>query len=151
MRMKLYTTNATLKFIGFLYTIATIATISGMQILQAIIGKTNYLDPILSNRSTFVSALLMLLINDAAVIVVGILFYCVGGVILNYFLFTNRLVPRTIIFSGFLGYILLFSTSVAGLLGLKPPLALFLPCGLFEFAFPLWIIIKGFKTENAVL
>ncbi|HUZ57418.1 MAG TPA: DUF4386 domain-containing protein [Hanamia sp.] len=226
MQKNVYKTNPTLRIIGTLYITASAASIAGMAILQSVTGNADYLAHLLPNRSTLVSSILLLLLNDAAVIAVGILFYGliktrsyisaaailitrlvegitlivgkigllllitigqeyaktgkanvvyfpvlgnlaqnwyrsafelamlglgIGGFILNYFLFTNRLVPRLIALLGVIGYVLLFAKSIADMLGFDTPFSLFLPVALFELVFPLWIIIKGFKTNEGTL
>jgi hypothetical protein len=75
----------------------------------------------------------------------------IGGLVLNYLLFTGRLVPRPIAALGFAGYTLLFFGAIADLLGFVdmnngPGMVLLAPGGLFEFVvLPVWLFVKGFK------
>ncbi|WP_083867482.1 DUF4386 family protein [Fulvivirga imtechensis] len=70
-----------------------------------------------------------------------------GGFILGYFLFQSRAVPRWIAVLGIIGSVLLFGRSLAVLMGYPQGFALFLPITLFEFIFPIWLIIKGFNQK----
>ncbi len=75
----------------------------------------------------------------------------IGGLVLNYLLFTGKLVPRPIAALGILGYTLLFFGAIADLFGFVdmnngPGMALLAPGGLFEFVvLPVWLFVKGFK------
>lgn len=76
----------------------------------------------------------------------------IGGLILNYLLYTSRLVPRSISALGLIGYALLLLLVPLDLLGAVEEssgagLAMLAPGGLYEFAIlPMWLIAKGFRT-----
>ena len=72
-----------------------------------------------------------------------------GSLLLCYILYTAKLVPRAISVLGFVGYIALFVYGLSEILGLNIGLVLFIPGGIFEIVFPLWLIVKGFN-EPAV-
>ena len=80
----------------------------------------------------------------------------IGGLVLNYLLFVSELVPRPIAVLGLVGYALLLVGVPLDLLGLvdmnaESGLLLLLPGFLFEFAvFPLWLIVKGFRSPSPV-
>ncbi|HSJ35844.1 MAG TPA: DUF4386 domain-containing protein [Acidimicrobiia bacterium] len=75
----------------------------------------------------------------------------IGGLILNYLLFTSRIVPRPIAILGLIGYALLLLVVSLDLLGVVEEssgtgLALLAPGGLYEFVIlPIWLIVKGFR------
>ena len=75
----------------------------------------------------------------------------IGGLILNYLLFTSRIVPRPIAVLGLLGYALLLLVVPLDLMGVVDEsrgagLALLAPGGLYEFVIlPIWLIAKGFR------
>jgi Domain of unknown function (DUF4386) len=72
----------------------------------------------------------------------------VGSILLCYVLYKFRLVPRAISVLGFVGYIAIFAYGLLeifaqniGFIGS----VLFAPGAIFEIAFPLWLIVKGFN------
>lgn len=75
----------------------------------------------------------------------------IGGLILNYLLFTSRMIPRPIAVLGLVGYTLLLLVVPLGLVGAIEEgsgvgLALLVPGGLYEFVIlPIWLIAKGFR------
>lgn len=75
----------------------------------------------------------------------------IGGLILNYLLFTSRMIPRVISGLGLIGYALLLLVVPLDLLGAVDStsgvgLAMLAPGGLFEFVIlPIWLIAKGFR------
>ena len=81
----------------------------------------------------------------------------IGGLILNYLLFTSRMVPRPISVLGLIGYGLLLLVVPLDLFGVVSEnsaagLALLAPGGLYEFAIlPMWLIAKGFRAPAVTL
>jgi hypothetical protein len=75
----------------------------------------------------------------------------IGGLILNYLLFTSRMIPRPIAVLGLVGYALLLLVVPLDLVGAVEEgsgvgLALLAPGGLYEFVIlPIWLIAKGFR------
>lgn len=81
----------------------------------------------------------------------------IGGLVLNYLLYTSRLVPRPIAVLGLVGYAALTLAVPLEFLGVLstnagPGMVLLVPGFLFEFVvFPLWLIAKGFRTPSPTL
>ena len=69
----------------------------------------------------------------------GSLFFCA-------LLYRYRIVPRLLAAWGFVGYAVFFAGAVLELAGLPYGIMLSIPGGLFEIAFGIWLIAKGFNN-----
>ena len=80
------------------------------------------------------------------------LFTGLGGLIFSYLLYQSKLIPRLLSALGVIGYAML---SVGVLLDLSgyfymntdAGMLLYIPGGLFELFFPVWLFIKGFNPS----
>jgi hypothetical protein len=72
-----------------------------------------------------------------------------GSLAFCYLLYRARLIPRVLSGLGLLGYVALLTSSFLSLAGYEPGAYLFIPGGIFEAVFPLWLIVKGFPPERA--
>ena len=72
----------------------------------------------------------------------GSLFFCA-------LLYRCRIVPRLLAAWGFAGYAVFFAGAVLELAGLPYGVMLSIPGGLFEIAFGIWLIVKGFDNTRA--
>lgn len=71
----------------------------------------------------------------------------VGATLLCVVLLRSGLVPRWLAVSGLIGYPLHVAGTVAELFGVHIGLYLTMPGFFFELALPLWLLIKGFRSE----
>ena len=77
-----------------------------------------------------------------AVLGFGSLFFCA-------LLYRCRIVPRFLAAWGFVGYVVFFVGAVLEIAGLPYGIMLSIPGGLFEIAFGIWLIAKGFDNTRA--
>ena len=70
-----------------------------------------------------------------------------GSVGLCYVLYRANLVPRVLALVGVVGYVCLFVSGWLVIFGSDLGVLLFAPGAVFEIAFPLWLIIKGFNES----
>ncbi|MBD0350282.1 MAG: DUF4386 domain-containing protein [Bacteroidota bacterium] len=72
----------------------------------------------------------------------------IGGFFLSYLLYKYKLVPRAISLPGLVGYPILFVKILLDIFAFPNggPF-LFLPVGLFELVFPIWLFVKGFPLH----
>ena len=71
-----------------------------------------------------------------------------GSLLLCFILYEARLVPRALPLLGFVGYVALFASGWLEIGG-RDAAVLYIPGGLFELIFPLWLIAKGFNEPTA--
>ncbi|MDQ0058745.1 DUF4386 domain-containing protein [Paenibacillus harenae] len=71
-----------------------------------------------------------------------------GSIMFCYLLYRTRLVPRLISLLGIVGYIALLASGCLGMIGIDSGYILYMPGGMFELIFPLWLIVKGFSTTK---
>jgi hypothetical protein len=70
-----------------------------------------------------------------------------GSIPFCYLLYRSRLIPRWMAVLGLIGYAALFIGSSFELFGLNLSMIHFVPGGLFELIFPIWLIVKGFNPS----
>ena len=73
-----------------------------------------------------------------------------GSLLLCYVLYEARLVPRALSVLGAVGYAALFASGWLTMTGTNIASVLYIPGALFELAFPMWLIVKGFDERAAV-
>ena len=71
----------------------------------------------------------------------------IGGVFMSLLLFRTALIPRAMAIWGVIGYAIFLAGGVAEVLQIHIGLMLSIPGGLFELAFGLWLLIKGFQPD----
>jgi len=69
-----------------------------------------------------------------------------GALFMTWFLFRTRIVPRTLALWGVVGYAIHLTGAIAEIFGIHISLLLSIPAGLFEVAFGVLLIAKGFDT-----
>ena len=72
----------------------------------------------------------------------------VGSIFMCSLLFRTRLVPRSLAIAGVIGYAIFLTGTVAEIFAVHIGLVLSVPGGLFELAFAVWLLAKGFQTEG---
>lgn len=70
-----------------------------------------------------------------------------GSLLFCYTLYTSRLLPKVFAALGLLGYFVFLCGAIAEILGFKIGLLLSIPGGLWELAFGIWLIVRGFKNS----
>lgn len=71
-----------------------------------------------------------------------------GSILLCFLLYRTKLVPPMLSLLGIVGYIALLASSCLSLLGLDAGTVLFIPGGMFELIFPIWLLVKGFAERK---
>src|SRR5690606_25892899 len=69
----------------------------------------------------------------------------IGSVMICYLMYRKKLIPRPLSLLGIVGYASLFASSCLSIIGVDPGIVLFIPGGIFEIGFPIWLIVKGFN------
>jgi Domain of unknown function (DUF4386) len=78
---------------------------------------------------------------------IGMIALGIAGLLLNYTLYTTRLVPRPLAIWGLVGYAIIFGGMVSEIMGSGLGLAASIPGGLWEVFIGVWLIAKGFNTS----
>lgn len=71
-----------------------------------------------------------------------------GSILLCKVLYRSKLVPRWLSITGFIGYTALLVSSCLAVAGIGTLSVLYIPGAVFELVFPIWILIKGFKSTQ---
>lgn len=70
-----------------------------------------------------------------------------GSLLLCHVLYRARLIPRLLSVIGFIGYTALLANSCLAILGYETGSVLYIPGAVFEIAFPVWLLVKGFDVR----
>ncbi|MFC0211622.1 DUF4386 domain-containing protein [Paenibacillus chartarius] len=71
-----------------------------------------------------------------------------GSVLFCSLLYRTKLIPRAMSILGMIGYFALMASSCLTMMGYEPGSVLFIPGGIFELIFPVWLILKGFERAE---
>ena len=89
------------------------------------------------------------------IFMIYIIFFAFGALILNYLLYTSKLVPIFISVWGFLAGIFMLVGAVVGMFGSIEAMKIMTICGppigLNEFVLVIWLLFKGFTSSSSVL
>lgn len=77
------------------------------------------------------------------------IFFGASAVMLNYLLYTSKIIPRFISVWGLIGGILLIAGGPLGMFNISPETTIFLaaPIAVNEMVLAVWLILKGFKSS----
>lgn len=103
-----------------------------------------------ANGSYFETIGNVLLEAHAVLFQMAMIVLSLGSLLLCSVLYRSRLVPRFLSVLGFIGYAALLLSGCLSIFGLEIGPILYVPGAVFEIAFPIWIIVKGFhlRTEE---
>jgi hypothetical protein len=90
---------------------------------------------------------LLLAARDGAFIIGSGLIWSLSALILNYVLYQSKLIPRWLSGWGLVGATLSLAAYFAQSFGADPTELLFLPIGVQEMVFAVWLIFKGFSSS----
>lgn len=96
--------------------------------------------------------ILLLALQDWAVLIGTLIFAGLGSMTLNYVLYQSKLIPRWLSLWGFIGAALIVLYGLFGIFGLGigltfPYALLAIPIAVQEMVFAVWLIFKGFNTS----
>ncbi|MHA2052289.1 MAG: DUF4386 domain-containing protein [Candidatus Hodarchaeales archaeon] len=126
---------------GIITLIGTIALLSLLTLSQAFVQAGT---PASSHYQTLGD--LLLAVRDWSFIIGPGLSFALSALILNYVLYRSKLVPLWLSGWGLIGALLCFPAYMLQFLNTNLDI-LFLPIGLQEMAFAIWLIVKGFNPS----
>jgi hypothetical protein len=91
--------------------------------------------------------ILLLAARDWTFLLGSGLVFSLSALILNYMLYKSKLIPRWLSIWGLVGAALSFANYLPQFFGIASLEILFLPIGLQEMVFAIWLIIKGFNSS----
>lgn len=78
----------------------------------------------------------------------SLLISCFPVLVLFYTLYTSKLIPKIISIIGLIAGTLMFIEILSSIFGNSISMNMLIPIGLIQLIFPLWLIIKGLKTDH---
>jgi hypothetical protein len=90
---------------------------------------------------------LLLAARDWAFLIGSGLVWSLSAVILNYLLYQSKLIPRWLSVWGLFGATLSFVAYLPEFFGIEPLEILWIPIGVQEMVFAVWLIVKGFNPS----
>jgi hypothetical protein len=90
---------------------------------------------------------LLLAARDWAFLIGSGLVWSLSALVLNYILYQSKLIPRWLSGWGLVGAILSFAAYLPKFFGIDLPEIAFLPIGVQEMVFAVWLIVKGFNPS----
>jgi hypothetical protein len=94
---------------------------------------------------------LLLAARDWTFMIGSGLVWSLSALVLNYLLYTSKLVPRWISIWGFLGAVLSIVAYFLQFFGIESNALVFLPIALQEMVFAVWLIAKGWNPSAVAL
>jgi len=74
-----------------------------------------------------------------------------GSILFCYILYQSKLIPQLLSMIGLIGYSCLLAKCALSILGIDVGEILYIPGAIFEIAFPVWLIFKGFNLQKKPL
>ena len=130
---------------------AIVAIVGGMAILTLLTLSQEFVKAGAPDAPYFLTTGdLLLAARDWAFLIGSGLVWSLSAVILNYLLYQSRLIPRWLSIWGLVGAILSFVAYLPQFFGLETVELLFLPIGVQEMVFAVWLIVKGFNSLQEI-
>ena len=125
----------------------TLLVVAGIATLSLIPLSQEYLGAGASDPSSLLPLASVLVAQSEFAFHLAMTALGVGSIPMCYLLYRTRLVPRPIAALGVAGYAILILNGVLVASGADMGITLFLPGAVFELAFPIWLIVKGFNSS----
>jgi hypothetical protein len=127
---------------------AIVAIVGGMAILTLLTLSQEFVNAGIPEATHFqTTGDLLLAARDWAFLIGSGLVWSLSAVILNYLLYRSRLIPRWLSIWGLVGALLSFVAYLPQFFGIETVEILFLPIGVQEMVFAVWLIVKGFNSS----
>jgi hypothetical protein len=140
-----------LGFCGLRFVEATCTVIHSILLLTLLTLSQEYVAAGLPDASYFQTAGTLFLAAREWTFLIGSGFvWSLSALILNILLYQRKLIPRWLSVWGFVGAALSFVNYMPQLFGVDSVESLFLPIGVQEMVFALWLIVKGFNPSAIV-
>jgi hypothetical protein len=145
--LKRHSESIALGYFGIRTLEAVTLVIDGISLLLLVSSGQQYVKAGASMVSAFQATGTLWLAVHNWMFALDPLVFGVGGILLYYLLYTNRLVPRWLSIWGIIGITLVAAYGVLLLFG-SGPIYLALPIAVQEMAMAAWFIVKGFNPTT---
>jgi hypothetical protein len=124
------------------------AVVGGIAILTLLTLSQEFVKAGVPDASYFqTTGDLLLAVRDWAFLVGSGLVWSLSAVILNYLLYRSKLIPQWLSVWGLVGAILSFVAYLPEFFGIDSLEILWIPIGVQEMVFAVWLIVKGFNSS----
>ncbi len=136
-----------LGYVGTRIIECTILIVSGISLLSLIPLSQEYLQAGSPDVSHFQTLGIDSMAKSVLAFQTAMIALAIGSLPFCYLLYRTKLIPRLISVLGLIGYATMLIGLLFEILGYNVGLIIFLPGGLFELIFPIWLFIKGFNSD----
>ena len=127
-----------------------ILIVSGISLLSLIPLSQEYVQAGTPNASYFQTMGASFTAVGGLAFQIAMIALAVGSLPFCYLLYRSNLIPQTISILGFVGYTMLLTSGLLEIFGYSTGMIFYLPGALFELAFPIWLLVKGFDASVSV-
>ena len=122
--------------------------VSGIGLLLLIPLSQEYIQAGAPDASYFQTLGTLLVAESDMAFQIAMIALGLGSIPFCYLLYKTKLIPRLLSGLGLIGYLALLTGGLLVIFGSNLAMVLYIPGGLFELIFPIWLFVKGFNSSE---